>query len=245
MNFPNNFSQIKELQGIYSITNKITKKIYIGSTINFRIRFTNHLSQLRNNRHSAKYLQNSFKIHGENNFEFKILEIVDNRDNLLIREKYYLDTFKPYDLSVGYNCYKTPGAIQKPHGKSPAFEQCFKMSMFRKDQKRFLTPDKLVEITTHLRNINLGVPKSQETKDKIAKTLKLRNIINNDNRVPIVQLDLDGHFIKDWACAKQASEFLGLSRPNITGCCRKRKYCSTVGGFRWVYKKDYIPLLES
>jgi len=81
--------------GIYKITNIITNKFYIGSSSNIMKRKYNHFSSLKHNRHCNKYLQSSYNKYGKDNF---ILEECD-KNNLINREQYYIDTVKPeYNL---------------------------------------------------------------------------------------------------------------------------------------------------
>ena len=51
---------------------------------------------------------------------------------------------------------------------------------------------------------------------------------------PISQYSLNGDFIKDWSCSREASDFLGINRDSIRTCCIG-KYKSS-GGFIWKYK---------
>jgi len=90
--------------GIYKITNLITNQFYIGSAVCFRKRKVEHFSALKRNSHINKHLQNSFNKHGESNFIFEILEIVEDKTKLIEREQHYLDTLKPH-----YNICKTAG----------------------------------------------------------------------------------------------------------------------------------------
>ena len=71
--------------GIYYIKNIVTKRMYIGSSINIDSRWNQHRYQLNTNRHENHYLQHSWNKHGENNFEFGILEVVDlkKKDDIL------------------------------------------------------------------------------------------------------------------------------------------------------------------
>lgn len=81
---------------IYQIKNLITKQIYIGSSSNFLQRKRQHKTELNRNIHKNRRLQNSFNKYGTDNFEYSILEIVKSEDNLISREQFYLDTFKPF-----------------------------------------------------------------------------------------------------------------------------------------------------
>jgi hypothetical protein len=80
--------------GIYIIINQQTNKIYIGSSNNIYYRLRRHISDLLKNQHGNQHLQNSFNIYGINNFTTNILEKV-NEDQLIERECYYIDKYKP------------------------------------------------------------------------------------------------------------------------------------------------------
>jgi len=60
--------------GIYKITNVITGKVYIGSTTNFKNRWSSHICRLKNNTHHSIKLQNSVNKHNIENFKFEVLE---------------------------------------------------------------------------------------------------------------------------------------------------------------------------
>lgn len=77
--------------GIYRIINLITNKYYIGSASHPTKRQGNHFEQLRTNKHFNKRLQNAFNKHGEENFIWELLENCE-KEELLIREQYYLNT---------------------------------------------------------------------------------------------------------------------------------------------------------
>lgn len=57
------------------------------------------------------------------------------------------------------------------------------------------------------------------------------------NRSGLVQLTLDGKFIKYWKVAMNVENELGLSLAHISDCCSgKRRQC---GGFRWMYLSEW------
>lgn len=76
--------------GIYQIKNKITNKIYIGSSLDIHERWINHKSELKHQRHHSIHLQRAWNKHGSDNFEFIVLENCDD-ENIYIREQHYLD----------------------------------------------------------------------------------------------------------------------------------------------------------
>jgi group I intron endonuclease len=90
-------------RGIYTIICLINDKMYIGSAINIRIRWNNHKYQLKNNKHDNIYLQRAWNKYGEENFEFRIIEIIEDKSNLIEREQYWIDKLKTCDKEFGYN----------------------------------------------------------------------------------------------------------------------------------------------
>ena len=95
------------MQAIYQIRNKINNKIYIGSTNNINKRWNNHKSKLNNKIHENSYLQAAWDKYGEENFEFSIIEEV-NDQNRIEKEIFYLQERKSYERDIGYNFDKNP-----------------------------------------------------------------------------------------------------------------------------------------
>ena len=84
---------------IYKITNHITNKVYIGSTVNVVARHNTHTRNLIDNKHHNIKLQNAWNKYGAKSFSFQIIEIVDG--DLLIRERFYVDQYD--SVKYGYN----------------------------------------------------------------------------------------------------------------------------------------------
>ena len=91
----------KKIQGIYKIINLNNNKVYIGQSINIDRRFKQHKYDIiRNKKHP---LYNSIKCYGIDNFEFIVIEIVDDTFLLDQREQYWLDHYQSYLPENGYN----------------------------------------------------------------------------------------------------------------------------------------------
>lgn len=91
-----------KLKGIYRILNTENNKCYVGSTWkSFQSRLTQHLSKLNCKKHHCHHLQSAWDKYGEDIFQFEILEVIDNKDILLDREKYFIEKFDSY--LNGYN----------------------------------------------------------------------------------------------------------------------------------------------
>ena len=80
--------------GVYAIEQLSANRFYIGSSQAIDVRWSQHRRLLRDGVHHSSFLQHAWNKHGEDAFEFYILEECEP-DQLLIREQVYLDTFKP------------------------------------------------------------------------------------------------------------------------------------------------------
>lgn len=96
-------TQKEVIQGIYKIENTKTHKVYIGQSIDIYRRWQDHKWALERNEHHSIKLQNSYnRTKDKSIFEYSILEVVDHREDLDSREKYYIDKYN--SLYDGYNC---------------------------------------------------------------------------------------------------------------------------------------------
>lgn len=76
--------------GIYKIENIITKKKYLGSSLNIEKRILRHKNELTKNKHINTHLQREFNKYGVNFFIFEIVEIC-NKEEVRKIEQNYLD----------------------------------------------------------------------------------------------------------------------------------------------------------
>lgn len=101
-------SVCKIKSAIYSITNLITLKFYIGSAVNYKRRWSLHVRDLNTKTHSNSKLQRAWDKYGSENFEFKVIEYVQDKLNLLEIEQKYLDCLEAVDK--GYNICRIAGS---------------------------------------------------------------------------------------------------------------------------------------
>lgn len=91
-------------KGIYGIRNIINNKLYIGSTfISFRKRFKDHERMSEKLNHHNIYLNRSLKKYGKDNFEFFIIEIIENQENIREKERFFIDILKTLSIEEGFN----------------------------------------------------------------------------------------------------------------------------------------------
>lgn len=155
------------VSGIYAIRNLLNGKIYVGSSSDICERIRIHKRDLRASKHHSIHLQRSWKLYGENSFEFFLVELVEDVSCLLEREQYWMDESDCYNKHKGYNISPTAGSCRG-----------IKLSEEHKEKIRIAhlgkavskeTRKKLSEI--HKRNPYWGGRShSQKTKDKISLT---------------------------------------------------------------------------
>ena len=98
--------------GIYVITCKGNNKIYVGSACKLSKRKNQHFSLLSLNKHPNKYLQASYGLYGKESFSFEVIENVENVEDLISREQFYIDSLKATDRNIGMNLCPIAGNQQ-------------------------------------------------------------------------------------------------------------------------------------
>lgn len=61
----------------------------------------------------------------------------------------------------------------------------------------------------------------------------------NNLSIPILQIDIMGNIVKEWASATEASEIGGFLAGPIAGCCSGKRHIHA--GYQWIYKSNYNP----
>lgn len=81
--------------GVYAIVNTETSDMYVGSAINIVRRWRRHTYDLRKNIHACRHLQNAYYKYGADAFDWEIVEAVDRKEDLISREQFWIDFFRP------------------------------------------------------------------------------------------------------------------------------------------------------
>ena len=93
-------SSFPRTAGIYAI--KLNDQYLVGQTNRpFFLRFREHRLALRNQKHDNPYLQNSFNKHGEQNFQFVVLE--ESTEKLNEKEVFWIEKLKSMKNKKGWN----------------------------------------------------------------------------------------------------------------------------------------------
>lgn len=90
-------NSLQKKAGVYMITNKITKKYYIGMSKDLKSRVSNYLCIKRLNDNKSSRIHKALLKHGFTNFSFTILELSDNNKTSVLRERedFFINIFKP------------------------------------------------------------------------------------------------------------------------------------------------------
>lgn len=147
--------------GIYAIRHLATNRLYVGSSINVKHRWTRHKNNCKAKRHHCKHLQSAWHKYGEQAFEFEVLEYVE-ADMLLEREQYWMDKLKP-----AFNDCPVAG---RPTGRKHSDEAKAKMAAARTGRK--LTAEHKANIAAGLK----GRVVSEETRAKIGAKHKGKTV---------------------------------------------------------------------
>ena len=95
--------------GIYQIQHVKSGKLYIGSAVNIEARWGGHIRQLCRCVHHSVKLQRAWNKYGSDAFSFSVIEAVEEKENLLSREQFWIDFANA--TKSGYNMTPTAGSL--------------------------------------------------------------------------------------------------------------------------------------
>lgn len=230
--------ELLKKKGIYSITNSINGKKYIGSTAkSFITRFTQHISKLRLNKHHCGHLQFAWNKYGEDSFIFSVEEVLEDMDNLLNKEAEYIEKYDSYHM--GYNANPNPNTSPMFNANSRE-----KSSNTRKQQwenlKNSMTED---EYKSFIKDryafsygkspVNKGKQASEEVKAKMRKPkvngisqamkeVHMRNAeLIKDKADYILVYDINKKWVNTFRCNSDLVEYSKSEFNNLPMILRK------------------------
>ena len=222
--------------GIYKIENKINGKIYIGQSINIKIRWQQHKREAKCNRRNAP-LYNALRKYGVDNFTFEVLEECP-QELLNEKEIFWIAHYKSNDSDFGYNVLAggqnggilypnewfyelwdagfTVGEIQKELGVSKTTVQS-KLEGYKDYNAR----------TSHSRGAI-----------KAIKEGKIKPGIHIQEIYPVYQYSLLGDYIQEFESPSVAASFFSNSKNNSDNITHAVNGISkTAYGFQWRKEK--------
>lgn len=146
--------------GVYRITRVQTGKTYVGSSKNLSRRLGWHRKSLERGSHHAQHLQRAWDKYGADAFEFAIIELVEQPENLVIREQFWLDHWRAAsglynsrfmaasNLGSKWSAEDRKKLSKLLRGRTHSPERSAIMSAARKGKKRRpMSPDRKAKIS--------------------------------------------------------------------------------------------------
>ena len=232
---------------IYGIRNLINNKIYVGKSINIKIRKKAHENSFIRKQAVNIHLQRAVDKYGIENFEFLILEEA-TLDNIDEKEKYWINYLKSYDEEFGYN--KTMGG----DGGNLTLETKLKISKTSPNRKivyQFSYKGDLIKKWNGVRDIERELKFLSSTISKACSVNtnnnsaygfywsysehldNLSGIGQENNKLQIQQFSLDGELLKIWSSISMAAKETNSSKSSIIRCCKNKQ--KTCNNFIWKY----------
>ena len=85
--------------------------VYVGSAVNIRVRLKQHFRHLRCGNHHSRRLQSVYDKYGADSFNVSVLEIVDDKKNLVEREQFWIDGLNAHIGKGGFNMTPHAGSL--------------------------------------------------------------------------------------------------------------------------------------
>lgn len=221
---------------IYKYTSP-SGKCYIGQTINETLRRKMWFSSAYH--YAGRKIDRARKKYGRDNFAYQILvkNIYSSRElaiqDLNRLEIYYIGLYNSYNN--GYNSTIGGDGVTGLKLTEEQIEKVRKANLGRKLSKE------------HKMKIGVASSRWQNTKENKIKMSSIRKGRSNPNAIeamvssrlrPIIQLSINGEFIKEFSSIKEAVTSLGgkAANANIIKVCKGER--TTAYGYIWKYKED-------
>lgn len=171
------------LSGIYKITNTKNGKFYVGSSVQIESRIFKHLALLRKRKHKNGHMQAAFVLHGEDAFDFTLVEACE-KSSLLAREQHYIDVLHP-EYNICKVAGNTLGVLHTDQAKA-------KMTAANLGNKHMLGKHHSEETKQKLRDAAALRTITPETRTKISKSLlgnkrTLGRVLSDEHRESLLK----------------------------------------------------------
>jgi len=221
------FYMANKQSGIYTITNLLDGKLYVGHAVDCLDRKRRHFQSLIKGTHHSCLLQRSVNKYGIDNFKFEILEEYP-LELLIAMEHYWATILDTHNPKYGYNIKPTSPIkiIGKGHKFKHTKEALIARSLnYKEDPKRILHAQKMAK-KGQIANKGLKRTKQQ--------VLNIIQGVYKDGRT-IDIFSLNKEFIINVASQKEASVFAGISKAMVHKCINGK---SKRGG-KYIFKYKF------
>lgn len=230
-------------QAIYKITNTKSGNFYIGSSINYQTRWREHKNSLVKNKHHCVALQRAYNRNNMDCFDFSVVEFVEDKNDLIKREQFYIDTLNPK-----YNSSKTAGSTLGFKMPKESVEKNKQRNSGFGNGNAKVTKDMLDEIIDmrkthsqkqiserfglHVTTIQRALKKytdndfkkiyNEETRAKISKQAKLRT----NRATPVAMLDENKQLVRVFPSISAAARMVGRNVTTVHEAVCKGSKCA-------------------
>lgn len=90
---------------MYAIQHNVTKRIYVGCSLNYERRIRQHICHLRNKKHTNSEMQKDFDLYGED-YSYFVIEKNVPFHGCFDKEKLWMNIFRSNEIETGYNLMK-------------------------------------------------------------------------------------------------------------------------------------------
>lgn len=192
---------VKPIIGIYAIRNLVNDKYYVGQSDDIDQRWNEHRSNLRLNKNKpSKRLQSTWNYHGEESFEFIILEEC-SIDELTEKEQQWLDFIK-----TGHEVYNVGDCVDATmRGVKLSEEHKKKIGDSKRGKKRKpYSPEHIAKLSAAGKGKKnaLGFKQTEETKTKISEANKGK-IVSDETKAKMSASKIGN---KNWVGKKHSAE---------------------------------------
>lgn len=224
-------SNLNNIPGIYCIENLSSKKIYIGSSKDIRVRVeSGHFRSLRLNEHVNRHLQNSFNKYGEDSFIAFVLEECP-LEKLIEREQFYIDFFLysqeyiksngsdnrfiKYGMNLSPTASSTLGCVHTEDQKkanSERAKQLWQDTDFIAKQNEIRTEE------WHKNRVEKMIESKEKDstyKERLKESMKNSPKRNAVKKPILVYNRITGEFIKEYESGREVSRQLKLDHSRI------------------------------
>jgi len=162
---------------IYAIVNNVTHDMYVGSAVAVNRRWNAHRCNLRKGAHHCKHLQNAYLKYGELGFDWEIVEVVENKNDLISREQFWINFFHPVynKRKIANSCLgitRSPESRERMRrsqiGRKQSAETIEKRAAALRGKPR--SPEARAKISAS----HVGIYPSETTRKKMSESAKQR-----------------------------------------------------------------------
>lgn len=190
---------------IYSIKNTLDDRIYIGSTKKLNYRINQHTHHLNKGTHHSIKLQRFVNKYGIDKIYFELVSFC-GEDNIIKTEQKYIDLLKPY-FNIRQVADRNIGLKHSEETKRKIVETRRKNGSY----KRYNHTKETIEKMSGSNHWNYGSKLSDEVKNKIRETSKLR-VVSQETKLKISK-STKGKVLREETKDKLRQQKIGIKNP--------------------------------